>query len=401
MPSKKPPSKLFAFQLALLIALTPFAIDTYLPAFTVMADQLGIQVQAMGQTVSSYLLGFALGQLLGGPLSDRYGRKIVAGIGLTFFAVCALQIMYSDSLSELVIWRFLQALGGGFATVVVAAIVRDNYSGRDSATIFSMIGMIMMVAPLIAPAVGALILVLGNWQMIFGFLLAYALFLIFVLVVYIPGGSKNNHAYSSLAQHMWQGYSEVFRQRAAIPHLVGQALISGILFTFITHAAYIMTDYYGVDANRFALYFATIVASIMLANRINIHLLKHYKRETILRSGCISQLLASVTLFLTVYFSAPALVVIIGIFMWIIGSIGFIYGNNQSLYLDHYPQHSGTANALFGCSTFLMGAILGSISTYMQSDSLLPIAATILLSSVLGSSFIIRHLSKASAPSEA
>ncbi|BFM17242.1 Bcr/CflA family multidrug efflux MFS transporter [Maricurvus nonylphenolicus] len=399
MSSANPPPKLFAFQLALLVALTPFAIDTYLPAFTVMASELDIQVQAMGQTVSSYLLGFALGQLFGGPLSDRYGRKIIAGCGLVFFSLCALQIMHSDTLSELVLWRFLQALGGGFATVVVAAIVRDNYSGRDSATIFSMIGMIMMVAPLIAPAVGAAILALGNWQMIFGFLLAYSLLLLVVLAFYIPSGHPPNKSASSLIQHMWQGYTEVFRQRAALPHLIGQALISGILFTFITHAAYIMTDYYGVDTNRFALYFATIVTSIMLANRINIHLLKHYSRETILRAGCISQLLATVTLFLTVYHTTPSLVIIIALFMWIIGSIGFIYGNNQSLYLDHYPHHSGTANALFGCSTFLMGAILGSISTYMQSDTLLPIAATILLSSVLGSTFIVRHLSKSSAPS--
>lgn len=394
MSSANPPSKLFAFQLALLIALTPFAIDTYLPAFAVMAKQLGIEVQDMGQTVSSYLLGFALGQLFGGPLSDRYGRKIIAGIGLLFFAVCALQIMRSNSLSDLILWRFLQALGGGFATVVVAAIVRDNYSGRDSATIFSMIGMIMMVAPLIAPAVGALILALGSWQMIFGFLLAYALFLVLVLVVYIPTGKATQSHTTSLALHMWQGYTQVFRQRAALPHLIGQALISGILFTFITHAAYIMTDFYGVDTNRFALYFATIVTSIMLANRINIHLLKHYSRETILRAGCLSQLAATITLFLTVYNSSPSLVVVIVLFMWIIGSIGFIYGNNQSLYLDHYPHHSGTANALFGCSTFLMGAILGSVSTSMQSDSLLPIAGTILLSSVLGSTFIIRHLQK-------
>ncbi len=409
MPAAQTPPKLLAFQLALLTALTPFAIDTYLPAMAQMALDFDTSVQAMGKTVSSYLLGFALGQLIGGPLSDRYGRKLIAACGLGFFILCSVQIMLGDNLSDLVQWRFLQAIGGGFATVVVAAIVRDNFSGRESATIFSMIGIIMMVAPLIAPAVGSLILTISEWQSIFLFLIAYAVLLLGVLAIYIPDSPVHSSASDtgsshtttsvqaprqSLPRHFYESYKQVFAQTSAMPHLLGQSLISGILFTFITNAAFILIDYFGVSKNHFSLYFAMIVAGIMLANRLNIHLLNAYPRHKILLVGCSLQMLATVSLALVTYTSTPSLVLFITFFSVIIACIGFIFGNNLSLYMDYYPQHSGSANAVFGCSTFLAGSLLGTLSSSFHTDDLIPITTIIACSSVLGSSLLIWKVSK-------
>lgn len=394
MSAAQTPPKLLAFQLALLTALTPFAIDTYLPAMAQMAQDFDTSVQAMGKTVSSYLLGFALGQLIGGPLSDRYGRKLIAACGLGFFILCSVQIMLGDNLSDLVQWRFLQAIGGGFATVVVAAIVRDNFSGRESATIFSMIGIIMMVAPLIAPAVGSLILTISEWQSIFLFLIAYAVLLFGVLAIYIPDSPIHPRTSvqaprQSLPRHFYESYKQVFAQTSAMPHLLGQSLISGILFTFITNAAFILIDYFGVSKNHFSLYFAMIVAGIMLANRLNIHLLNVYPRHKILLVGCSLQMLATVSLALVTYTSVPSLVLFIALFSVIIACIGFIFGNNLSLYMDYYPQHSGSANAVFGCSTFLAGSLLGTLSSSFHTDNLIPITTIIACSSVLGSSLLI------------
>lgn len=405
MPAAHTPPKLLAFQLALLTALTPFAIDTYLPAMAQMAQDFDTNVQAMGKTVSSYLLGFALGQLIGGPLSDRYGRKLIAAFGLGFFILCSVQIMLGNNLGDLVQWRFLQAIGGGFATVVVAAIVRDNFSGRESATIFSMIGIIMMVAPLIAPAVGSLILAISDWQSIFLFLIAYAVLLFGVLAIYIPDSpihSSVSHTEPksepaprpSLTRHFYESYKQVFAQTSAMPHLLGQSLISGILFTFITNAAFILIDYFGVGKNQFSLYFAMIVAGIMLANRLNIHLLSTYPRHKILLVGCSLQMLATVSLAMVTYTTTPSLVMIIAIFTVIIACIGFIFGNNLSLYMDYYPQHSGSANAVFGCSTFLAGSLLGTLSSSFHTGNLIPISTIIACSSVLGSSLLIWKVSK-------
>jgi len=158
-----------AFKLALLVALTPFAIDTYLPAMLNIAVSMNASVNDVSMTIPLFLIGFALGQLVGGPLSDRYGRKPIAYIGLAVFLVCSLLISLSDNVETFYILRFIQAVGGGFATVVSAAIVRDLYSGKESAKVFSMITLVMMVAPLIAPALGAVMLAIGDWQHIFIF----------------------------------------------------------------------------------------------------------------------------------------------------------------------------------------------------------------------------------------
>src|SRR5690606_11116214 len=146
---------LLAAILAGLVAVAPFAIDTYLPALPLMAGDLNTSIEWIQASIPAYLIGGAIGQFFGGPLSDQIGRKPVGLFGLLLYAASSLLIWQCTSVEALLVLRFTQALGGGSATVIVAATVRDSQDGKDAARMMALIGLIMTIAPLLAPAVGA------------------------------------------------------------------------------------------------------------------------------------------------------------------------------------------------------------------------------------------------------
>ena len=400
MPKKFLAKHSLALKLAALVAVTPLAIDTYLPAIPTIAEALNADIPTINLTVSIYLLGFALGQIVGGPLSDRLGRKPVAIVGLLIFFVCSIAISQVNSADGFLLLRFLQALGGGHASVVAGAIVRDRFKGQESAKVFSTIGMIMMAAPLLAPAIGSLFLAFVSWQSIFIFLSIYAALLVVMLTVGLEETRKPLSSTTSTSQtidsalpheqqvthsilaHYWHSYASVFRARASIPHLISQACVSGILFTLITNASFIYIDYFGVSESSFPIFFATVTGCSIIAGRFNLYFLKHHQRLTILRRAASFQLLVTAGLGVYILLGNPNLWLTVLFFGAIVTTMGFSYSNNMSLYLDHHGHVGGSANAVFGCSTFTAGALLGGISSLLHDGTLLPVGLLMLLGSL-------------------
>ena len=186
-------SKSFVVFLASIIAIGPFSIDTFLPAIPVMAETFNVPINSAELLISTFLVGFAFGQILGGPLSDRLGRKPVAIIGLLLLLVTSLLVALSESITVGLIMRFVQGFGGGFTVVLAAAIVRDKFQGYQIARTLSLIGMIMLVAPIIAPAFGTAILLYFDWQGIFYSLAIYAF--IFTAFGYLLSGRNTSEKY--------------------------------------------------------------------------------------------------------------------------------------------------------------------------------------------------------------
>ncbi|MAZ87309.1 MAG: hypothetical protein CL693_06660 [Cellvibrionaceae bacterium] len=400
MPKKFLAKHSLALKLAALVAVTPLAIDTYLPAIPTIAEALDADIPIINLTVSIYLLGFALGQIIGGPLSDRLGRKPVAIIGLLIFFICSIAISQVASADGFLLLRFLQALGGGHASVVAGAIVRDRFKGQESAKVFSTIGMIMMAAPLLAPAIGSILLEFVNWQGIFIFLAIYAALLLVMLTVGLeesrkPASSPTKSSGTpdspqigeqqpphSILMHYWHSYASVFRARASLPHLISQACVSGILFTLITNASFIYIHYFGVSESAFPLFFAAVTGCSIVAGRFNLYFLKHHQRLVILRRAASFQLLMAASLGAYILFGEPNLWLTVIFFGAIVTTMGFSYSNNMSLYLDHHGDVGGSANAIFGCATFTAGALLGGVSSLLHDGTLLPVGLLMLLGSL-------------------
>ncbi|PXX97414.1 multidrug effflux MFS transporter [Halomonas sp. LBP4] len=376
-----------ARRVALLVAantaLAPFAIDAYLPAMAALAASVGASIHHAELSISVFLAGFAIGQLLFGPLSDRLGRKPVLLGGLVVFLLASLAITTIGSLSELLIWRFVQALGGGACVVNSAAIVRDCFSGREAASVMSTMVMIMMLAPLVAPMVGSGLLYLADWWLIFVFLAVYAAFLLWLMSTRLPETRDPNLPAASPRQVL-RNYASVFRHREGMGYICAVAASFGGLFAFITASPYLYLQHFGLSPAMYPLVFGANVVVIALSNRLNIHLLKGRSPQQNLHLGLTVQLAAATALALAAAAGVASLPVVVMLIMVYAGMIGLITPNAMSALLDHFGHMSATATALMGGIKFGSAALAGVMVGAFEIESLWPMVLTMLTASLVG-----------------
>ncbi|WP_415398075.1 multidrug effflux MFS transporter [Sulfurimonas sp. CS5] len=370
----------FILILAMLTAITPLAIDVYLPSFTQIANQFYTSIDQIEITLSIYLLGFALGQLLGGPLSDRYGRKIFIFSGLSVYIFFSFSISLASSVEQLWIFRFFQAVGGGLAVVNTSAIVRDVYHGKEGAKIFSIISMIIMIAPMLAPVIGVAILHFFNWHYIFIFLSVYALLLLY-FITKLPETSPKIKG-----QGIFSNYLVIIKNPNAMLLIFASGFGFSGLFIFITKASFIYMEYFNLDTIYFSLFFGLNVLSLIIFSRINIKLLEKYSSMRLFIVGITLQLMTAILLFT---FSSVIVLpfVVIG-FMVFIGALGFVFGNSISLLLEHFKDISATATALNGVVGFMISAFIGLLASYLHDGTLLPIFSLMICTSFLSLNFL-------------
>lgn len=353
-----------ALLLAMTMALGPLALDTYLPAFPAMAESLAVNVHDISLSISIYVFVLAFGQLIAGPLSDRFGRAWVMLLGLAIFAAASVLISQVQSLEWLLLLRCAQAFGGGWATVCVPALVRDRLSGNEAARFFSLIGMIMILAPAIAPSLGSAILLQWEWPAIFLFLGGYGLLMVLLLKTTLFRQPHQQAAYDSQIS-VRQRYAAVFATRPALRFMFLQTLSFAVMLLFITHSAFIYQTHFGADTTQFALLFGANIILMLLVNVANRMLLKHFPSRRILRWSVTMQAVG-ILLLIAVMNLLPDLWLFLPAMMITVGAMGAITPNTQACFMEYFSQHGGTASALLGATQF---SIAGAISA---ASALLP-----------------------------
>lgn len=374
-------------------ALAPFAIDAYLPAIGVMADSINASIHHTELSISMFLFGFALGQLCFGPLSDRVGRKPVLLCGLVVFMLASLAITSADSLTTLLVWRFVQALGGGACVVNSAAIVRDCFSGREAAKVMSTMAMIMMLAPLVAPAVGSGLLYIGGWWLIFVFLAVYAGFLLWLLGTRLPE-TRDMSLPAASPQQVIRNYASVLKHREGMGYICAVAASFAGLFAFVTASPFLYLDYFGLSPSTYPFVFGVNVLVIALSNRVNIHLLRKRTPQQNLRFGLTVQLIAALGLVLVTLLNVASIYLVVPLVMLFTCMIGLITPNAISSLLDHFGHISATATALLGGVQFSCGALAGVMVGLFQVEHLWPMVLTMLSAALVGN-VGVRVLTKA------
>lgn len=364
-------------------ALAPFAIDAYLPAMGVLAEAVGASIHRTELSLSTFLAGFALGQLLFGPLSDRIGRKPVLLGGLVVFLVASLLITQVNTLPELLAWRFVQALGGGATVVNSAAIVRDCFSGREAAKVMSTMAIIMLLAPLVAPVVGSGLLYLGDWWLIFVFLALYALFLLWLLGSRLPETRAPGRPGASPRQVL-ANYASVLRHREAMGYICAASMSFAGLFAFITASPFLYLEHYGLGPELYPLVFGLNVVTMAASNRLNIRLLGWRTPQQNLRLGLSIQLGVALCLVLVLVSGLETLWSVVPLIMVFAGTIGLVAPNAISSLLDHFHHMSATAAALQGSIQFSCGALAGVLVGAFEVDSAWPMVGTMLGAALLG-----------------
>ena len=370
-----------AFLLATLVALGPLAIDTYLPALLAMSGHFAVEIHAVEVSVSVYVLGVAAGQWLGGPLSDQFGRKPVAYVGLTLFILGCLSIPLSSNIEILYMLRFLQALGGGATVVIAAASVRDHFTGKEAAKVMTTIGLVMLVAPLVAPAVGALLLKLFGWQSIFYMLAIYG-FMLFGIVRFLLPTVAVKPSTEPLRQRMFLAYGRVLSNRQAMGFILANGLAFAAMFTFITDAAFLYMDYFGITPEQFPLYFGANVVTMLGMNRLNVLLLRRYSSASIMQVALSLQVAACVALLGLTLAGLLTLWLVVPLIMVAAGMVALVMPNGIASFLDLFERDSGAATGLNGALQFLLAGVIGTVLGMLHDGSTLPMTALMAASSV-------------------
>jgi MFS transporter, DHA1 family, multidrug resistance protein len=366
-----------AILLGMTVALGPLALDAYLPAFPDIADGLGIDHGRVGLTLSAYVTTLGLAQLVGGPLSDRYGRKPVLFGGLLIFAAGAVMVSLAETLSDMVFWRIAQGIGGAFCAVSVPAIVRDEVSGQDAARLFGLIGLIMFIAPAAAPSLGALMLALGEWHWIFLMLAGYAVFMMLTLHLALFPRLQPRPPTTTPIRSLVTNYLLVLKHKTTMRFIGIQVLCFSTMLLFITHSSFIYQEWYGLSNSTFAILFAANIAFMAALNLINRPLLRRFSSVQLVRAQVIAQCLALVALVASVQLQGP-LWLVAGCIIVAIGCQGGIVPNNMANAMEFFPNLSGTAAALLGASQFTIAGAISTLSSISGDQTLLSIAIAML-----------------------
>ncbi len=362
-----------AFPLATSVAIAPFALDTYLPALPAMAVTYGVSLQFIAMSISIYIFALAVGQLIGGPLADLYGRALIMRIGLALFVLTSLVITQTHDFYTLLAVRAIQAFGGGWVMVCVPALVRDRMQGADAARMFSLIGLMMVAAPAIAPALGAFLLQ-WQWPAIFFFLAVYGVFVLvtleFTLFRYhVDSANSISRAQTSGFEQpsAVKRYVEVLMTPSALRHVLIQGLLFSSMMLFVTHASFIYQTHYQVSSRLFSLFFAANIITMWLSMLVNRALLKKYQPLRLLKFAAVIQIIAVNALILVtglelpLYFYVPALMIAVGM-------LGATSPNNQACYMEHFQRNGGTAAALMGSLQFGLAGTISWVSTLLPEE---------------------------------
>lgn len=361
-----------AILLGMTVALGPLALDAYLPAFPEIALALGIDHHEVGLTLSIYVAALGLAQLVGGPLSDRYGRQIILMSGLLVFTLAALMVAQAGNLNEMLLWRLLQGVGGAFCAVSVPAIVRDQFHGVEAARLFGLIGLVMFIAPAAAPSIGVLMLTVGDWSSIYLLLSGYAVFLAvvlrFSLFKRLPAKQTVNTPLSTLVTN----YGLVLRHSVTMRFIGLQALCFSAMLVFVTNASFIYQEWFALSNAMFSALFAANIVAMAGLNIFNRYLLTRFEAVSILRVSVILQFIALLVLVALAWSGAPYWLIAPSIVL-AVGFMGSIVPNNMANALEFFPHLGGTAAALLGATQFTVAGVISAFSTTINADSLLPV----------------------------
>jgi MFS transporter, DHA1 family, multidrug resistance protein len=343
-----------------LSVVTPFAIDMYLPAFSGIAGDLKTTTPAIALSLSSYFIGFALGQILYGPLLDRFGRKRPLYFGLVLYILACAGCAGAHSIHALIALRFVQAIGGCAAQIAALAMVRDFFHARESAKIFSVLFLIIGVSPLLAPTIGSALVAAFGWRWIFFILGAYASVTLALIVVFLPEGHTPDVSISLMPKPIILRFRAILRQPQFITYALAGAFSFAALFGFVSGSPILFMDGYHLSTKAFGLVFAVLVMGFIGGNPVNVFLLRRFNSQRIFYYALLFQVFIGLVLFAGTRSHLIGLPATLVLFFFFLSSIGLTYPNAAAIGLAPFSRDTGSASALLG---FLQAGIGALIST--------------------------------------
>jgi DHA1 family bicyclomycin/chloramphenicol resistance-like MFS transporter len=358
-----------------LTALSPFSIDMYLPAFSQIAQTMHTTVERVGLSLSSYFIGLAAGQLLYGPLLDKYGRKKPLYIGLSVYIIASFGCLSAQSMDMLIGLRFIQAIGGCAAGVASVAMVRDIFPIKDNAKVFALLVLILGASPMLAPTIGGFVTDAYSWRVIFAILALIAAIIFIAVVFALPDKYIPNRDLSLKPIPIIIAFWDVLKVPQFYTYSFAGAVSFAGLFTYVSGAPVVFMKIYHLNAKDFGLIFAGLSVGFIGCSQLNTVMLKKFSSPQIARVAFMTQLIAGVL------FLAGALMGILGlpgilIMLFLqLGCIGFISPNASALSIAPFDKNAGTASSLLGALQLGLGSLATIGISSFHVVNIIPLAA--------------------------
>jgi DHA1 family bicyclomycin/chloramphenicol resistance-like MFS transporter len=361
----------FIAVVAMLASFGPMSIDMYLPSLPAIAAEFDTPARDVQWTLSAFFAGFALGQLINGPLSDRFGRLPVLRCGIALFIVTSALCALGSNVWQLAGLRILQALGASAASVLSRAIIRDTLSGDRAAQAMSLVAMVMAAAPLAAPFIGGYVQVFLDWRWIFWVLMGFGLIALTVVSLYLAESHPPERRLKSGVSGIMIGYWRILRHRRALGYLLAAATAYAGMFAYFAGSPFVFIEVYGVRAQDYGFLFAINIIGLMLVSYLNSRIVTRIGAHTLCGVGTLTGAAAALVLLLNAATGMGGLVGLVVPILFIIASLSLIGANAISCALDYFPQISGTLSALFGGMQFAFGALAaGAVGAFSGHGAL-------------------------------
>ena len=373
------------FLLAALAAFAPLAIDLYLPSLAAIGDELQAPAGRVQQTVTVFLAGFALGMLFYGPLSDRFGRRRMIFAGTAVFVLASVACMYAQSIEQLLLFRLIQAFGGGAAAVISRAVVRDLFGETDSARVMAMIAMVTSLAPMIAPLLGAYILELGSWRHEFLALALFGAACTVAAYLLLPETLSQTRSQTSISL-AFKGYWTVFQHSDARLLIVAGGAHFAAMFAYITGTPFVYIEFFGLSEKTYALLFGVNILTLVGFGYVSTRWVKKTGTTRLIKTGSVAGLAGALMVLGSAFNGDSALwnlSLMVAGFMLCVGSLGFVAPNTTAQLLGKHPKNAGAASALYGCAQFGLGGLASGAVSLVHDNTALPMAATVLVFAAL------------------
>lgn len=381
-------STLLILTLGGLQAVMPISTDLYLPALPSIARELHVSAGAAQLTLAVFMIGVAVGQMIYGPITDKYGRKkpLLAGLALYILGavICALAL----NINTLIAGRFLQALGASASSVITAAIARDLWSGKTLADRLSLLVLVLGVAPLLAPSLGGIILARANWHGLFWFLAAFGALSV-VAALLLPETSSPNERLQVRLRDTARTYMALLRTPPFMLFVSIGACMVGTLLAYITGSSFIYIEMLGVSPGLFAIFFGVNALGFIGASQLNRLLLRRFAMLTVIRGAVIVAVLVGLLLLAVVASGRANALLLTALFIAQSATVGATLPNVSALAFGSVRERAGSASALQGTIQSVVSGIAGWLVGVLSNGAALPVMAIITGFAALASLFLV------------
>ncbi|QDL91480.1 multidrug effflux MFS transporter [Paroceanicella profunda] len=366
--------------LGALTAFAPFATDMYLSGFPAIEESFGTGAGEVQFSLSVFFLGVAIGQLIYGPVIDRFGRKLPLCCGVALFSVVSLGLAAAPDIGSFLAGRFLQALGGCAGMIVSRAIIADLFGAQDSARVLSMMMLVQGLGPVLAPIAGGYLLAFAGWRSIFVALALFGAACLVAALRVVPETLPPERRRKAGPGEILRTFRALLTRRALIVPALASALAFGALFSYISGSPFVFIDLHGVDPQVYKWLFGLNALGMILASQVNRLLLRRLRAERIFLGAIGMNILCGLAL-LALSGTAPLAVMMVPLWLCI-STIPLIAANGMAIAMSHSGRHGGSASSIIGVLQFGLAALFSALVGILHNDTAFPMSGCILAAGV-------------------